>query len=78
MAIEQFGIALFGVTAIWLSQDSRPEFSKLACIFGLIGQPFWFYATWQAEQWGMFALCFLYSAAWIKGFKTNWMRRGAA
>lgn len=73
MAIEQFGIALFGVTAIWLSQDSRPSVSKWACIFGLIGQPFWFYATWQAEQWGMFALCFLYSLAWGKGFKTNWI-----
>jgi hypothetical protein len=73
MAIEQFGIALFGVTAIWLSQDSRPAYSRWACVFGLIGQPFWFYATWQAEQWGMFALCLLYSLAWGKGFKTNWI-----
>ena len=41
--MEQIAIALTGVVAIWLSQDHRIQFRKWASIFGLIGQPFWFY-----------------------------------
>ena len=38
-----------------------------ACIFGLLGQPFWFYASWQAGQWGIFAVSIVYMAAWLRG-----------
>lgn len=74
--MEQFAIALFGATAVWCSQDSRESVRRFASILGLIGQPFWFYATYSAQQWGMFALCFLYSAAWCRGFYNGWWRRG--
>jgi len=70
--IEQLGIALFGVTAVFLSQDEREEYRRWACIAGLAGQPFWFYATWHAGQWGMFALCFLYALSWARGVRTYW------
>lgn len=73
--LEQIGIALTGVTAIALSQDVRESWRKWACIFGLIGQPFWFYSSWMAEQWGIFALCFLYTLAWARGFKAHWMAK---
>lgn len=72
--IEQLTIALFGVSAIWLSQDTRPHVARWACILGLIAQPAWFYATWKAAQWGMFALCFLYTASWCRGVWTFWLR----
>lgn len=72
--IEQIAIAMTGATAVWLSQDSREEFRKWACVFGLIGQPFWFYSAYIAQQWGIFAICFLYAYAWIRGFKNNWMK----
>lgn len=72
MSYEQIGIALCGVTAIWLSQDSRGSVRRWACLLGLAGQPFWFYATYKASQWGMFGLCFLYTWAWFKGFRSNW------
>ena len=71
--IDQIGIAFTGATAVWLSQDHRQEYRKWACIFGLLGQPFWFYSAFVAEQWGIFALCFLYALSWAKGFKNNWM-----
>ena len=38
--IEQFAIALFGVTAVFLSQSSDAERRRYACLFGIIGQPF--------------------------------------
>jgi len=71
--IEQIGIAATGVTAIFLSQDKREGWRKWACIFGLIGQPFWFYSSFVAGQWGIFGLCFLYTLAWARGFKAHWM-----
>ena len=33
------------------------------------------YSAWQAEQWGVFALCVLYTAAWGHGFMVHWVRR---
>ncbi len=72
MAIEQAGIALLGVTAIWLSQDGNPSRRRYACLFGLAGQPFWFYAAWSAQQWGVFLLCILYTWAWYKGVRNHW------
>lgn len=71
--IAQAIIALFGVTAVWLSQDKSEHRRKYACLFGLASQPAWFYAAWEAQQWGIFALCFLYAFCWLKGFRQYWM-----
>jgi len=38
--MDQIAIAVTDATAIWLSQDERPEWRKWACIFGLCLQPF--------------------------------------
>ena len=73
MGLDQIGIALSGVIAVWLTQDKRESWRRWACIFGMLGQPFWFYATWKAEQWGIFALCTLYTYAWARGVWTHWL-----
>lgn len=72
--IEQIFLGLFGVTAVFLSQDHRQQWRRWACIFGLASQPFWFYATWKAGQWGIFALCWLYALSWARGFVNQWWR----
>ena len=69
----QIFIALFGVTAVALSQSALADRRRWASVFGLLGQPFWFYAAWEAQQWGIFTLCFLYTISWCKGFHTNWI-----
>lgn len=71
--MEQIAIALTGVTAIWLSQSEQGGFRKWACIFGLVGQPFWLYSAYTAEQWGIFVLCIFYTLAWFKGFRVHWL-----
>lgn len=71
--MEQVAIAMTGVVAIWLSQDKRDSWRRWACIFGIVGQPFWFYSAYTAEQWGIFGLCFLYTYAWLKGVRNNWL-----
>lgn len=71
--IEQVFIAVTELIAIWLVQDRRIEYRRFACLFGLLGQPFWFYASYIADQWGAFTLCFFFTAAWIKGLKEYWI-----
>ena len=72
--MDQLAIVLTGMVAIYLTQQTRhPDAKKYASILGLIGQPFWFYATYKAEQWGMFMLCFGYTYAWGLGFYNNWV-----
>lgn len=72
--MEQIAIALTGAVAIWLSQDCRDGCRKYACLFGMAGQPFWFYSAYSAEQWGIFALCILYTWAWFKGVRLHWLK----
>jgi hypothetical protein len=72
--IDQLGIALTGVIAIFLTQSKREELRRYACIFGLAGQPFWFWAAWQADQWGILTINVLYAAAWSKGVWMHWLK----
>ena len=73
MQIDQVAIAVLGAAAAWLSQARSESFRRWACIFGMLGQPFWFYASWKAEQWGIFAVSVLYALAWMKGLWIHWI-----
>ena len=73
MQIDQIAIAVLGAGAAWLSQARAESFRRWACVFGMLGQPFWFYASWQAGQWGIFAVSVLYALAWMKGVWTYWI-----
>lgn len=75
--MEQLAIAVTGCVAIWLANDQRETWRKWASVFGLAGQPFWFYSAFAAEQWGILALTFVYTASWARGFRNNWMRSNA-
>lgn len=66
-------IAIFGVAAIWLTQQKREAWKRYACLFGLIGQPFFLYATFVAEQWGMFVLAIVCTYSWGEGLWNNWL-----
>lgn len=71
--LDQVGIALTGVTAIFLTQSVLASRRRWAPVFGMIGQPFWFYAAVTAEQWGIVFVCALYTVAWSKGVWTHWI-----
>lgn len=72
--MDQIAIAILGALAAWLSQARAESFRRWACIFGMLGQPFWFYASWKAQQWGIFAVSVLYAMAWMKGLWVHWIR----
>ena len=69
--IEQVGIAIFGCSAIFLV-GCKGRIRRYGFLFGLLGQPFWFYSAWKAEQWGIFVLAFWYTFSWANGLKNNW------
>lgn len=73
MSFDQIAIALLGALAAWLSQARTDDARRWAPVFGMIGQPFWFYASWKAGQWGIFAVSVLYALAWMKGLWVYWI-----
>lgn len=75
MDLIQLAIGLTGGVAILLSQQSNATIKKYACIFGLIGQPFWFWMAIDKELWGVFALNCFYSYSWALGFYNNWIKK---
>lgn len=70
----QMAIAVTGVVAILLTQQSNDRWKKYACLFGIAGQPFWFISAYTAEQWGIFLLCCFYTYAWILGVYNHWIK----
>jgi hypothetical protein len=74
MSFDQIAIAFTGVVALWLSQDRRHGARRWSPIFGLLAQPFWFYTAFTHQQWGVFTLCFLYTASWLRGLWNYWLQ----
>lgn len=68
----QLGVLLFGLAAMWASQAPTDQQRRWACLFGLCAQPFWFYETWAAGQWGMFVFAFACTASWLRGLRHYW------
>ncbi len=73
--IEQVVIAVAGVAAAVMSQARGFKVRRWACIAGLVAQPAWYVATWQAGQWGMFVLSLVYTAAWCLGVWNYWLKQ---
>jgi hypothetical protein len=72
-AIVQIAIAVIGVLAAWINQDPTERTRRWACVIGIVGQPFWFYTAWQANQWGVLAVTAGYTLAFMRGIKVYWL-----
>jgi hypothetical protein len=70
--ISQIGIALFGVSAVFLVGVRNKRLARWGYVAGVCGQPFWMYATFVAEQWGIFLLTVVYSYCWVNGLRNHW------
>jgi hypothetical protein len=68
----QIGIFLLGTGMVWFSADERARVRLVGCVCGLLSQPFWFYASYKTEQWGAFAMSFVFLAVWSRNFRNNW------
>ncbi len=72
MILTQVCIAVFGVSAVWLSRDERPSWRRWSSVCGLCAQPAWIIEVISAQQWGILALCLLYTYSWARGFHAHW------
>ena len=68
----QLFACIFGVLAIASVYSEKEMIRKWAPVFGLAGQPFWFYETYDHEQWGFFFLTVAYTGLWLKGLAKMW------
>lgn len=72
--IDQVVIFLVGTTCVVLSSFNFPaKPRRLIPFIGLAGEPFWYHATWVADQWGMFAWTFLTTAIFVGGI-WSWVK----
>lgn len=71
---SQWWISVFGVAAIFLVNVKPEHIRRWGPVMGIISQPAWFYATWKAEQWGIFALSAFYAYSWCMGVYNGWFR----
>jgi len=65
--LEQLVIVGFGLPAAWLVQSNSRKWRFVASLLGLAAQPAYFYTTWLHHQYGIFAMSFLYTGAWLYG-----------
>lgn len=76
MSIDQMVIALAAALAAWINQDPRAHVRRWAGVLGMVGQPFYLYATWHAAQWGMFLVSIVFTASYLRGIRLGWRARG--
>ncbi len=71
--LSQAGIVIFGASAVYLV-GRTDKWKRWGYVLGLCAQPFWFYTTWQAEQWGIFAISIWYAYSWANGIYNYWIK----
>lgn len=67
-------ITLSAVLALALTQSRQARVRRWAPLVGLVGQPFWLYATFSWVTWGMFVCSVLYTLIWLYGTWVQWSR----
>jgi len=74
MEHHQFFLALFSILGMACTQmRAGSPFLKWGCIFGLLSQPFWFYASLTAQQDGNFIVNIAATAIWLRGLWIFWI-----
>ena len=69
--IVQFAILVFSAGAISCLTSANKKIRLWGSIFGLLGQPLWFYTSYMAGQWAVLILAIWYTRAYIKGIMNN-------
>lgn len=72
MDFVQAAIVILGGAAIWLVGRRNPRLRRWGYVVGLISQPFWLWATFTADQFGMYLLSLFYCWAWADGIYNHW------
>ena len=72
--ICQIMIFILGsITVFLLAQKNK--WQRWGYIIGLIQEVFWFIAIFRARQWGIFALCFIYTGCFVLGIYNYFIKK---
>lgn len=71
----QIALLVLSLSAVACSQSRRGDVRRWAPIFGLMSQPLWFWTTYHAGLWGIFACSVAYTGIWARGFYNAWCWR---
>ena len=74
MLFYQIMIFIFGASGIWFV-SRKENWKKWGYIFGLCGQPFWFYSAWTNEQCGIILLTLFYTYSLTQGIYNYWIKK---
>lgn len=74
--VSQLWVTIFGVTALWMAQSRQERWRAAAVLFGLLGQPGWYFQLVIHGQWFMLPAFVAYTACWVRGFWIHWMAPG--
>ena len=69
--IVQFVILVLSAGAITCLTSADKKVRLWGSIFGLLGQPLWFYTSYMAGQWAILILAIWYTRAYIKSIMNN-------
>ena len=70
--MEQLGIAVFGLTALWLAMGNNPTGRRWAPVVGLAGQVFWAWFALKTNAWGLGVLVIAYTVVYLRGAWLQW------
>lgn len=72
--ICQSAIFILGSLTIFLLAQKN-KWQRWGHVVGLIQEMFWFVAIFRSRQWGIFALCFIYTGCFILGIYNHWIKK---
>lgn len=72
LTFDQGVILICSVLSGWLITSKDPRTKRWGPVAGLTSQPFLIYATFVANQPGMFALSCYYLIVWMRGIVNDW------
>ena len=67
----QVMILILSLTSIILLTSKSESVKRWGSVAGLCSQPFWLYATWNADQGGMFLLSITYTILWVRAIRNG-------
>jgi hypothetical protein len=65
----QFAIVFFSCISVFLF--STKSWFRYGFVVGLLGQPFWIYASIESGQWGIFVVAIWFTVSHIRGIRNH-------
>lgn len=74
LLLNQLGLAVFGLSAAWMSMGRSPRQRRWAPVVGLVGQPFWLAFAIHARAYGLLAVSIVFTLVYLRGVLVQWRR----